>query len=317
METVTTLSSRICMRERLKFQQSFVELVEFRIRQLRDSGRGCTANNYACALHLLKEFMEYSTLPTVELNSNIMKDFQRYMIARNLSMNTISLYNRNLRAAYNYAIEEGIVEVNRNPFRKVFTGQEKTRKRALRKEVVKQLVEMPLPSTGKMNFVRDLFLFSIYTQGMPFVDLAHLTLNNLRGEQLVYKRHKTNQSLRIDLPDCAREIIRRYHEVDNDYLFPILWSSTQRKAVRYDTALRMYNKKLHMISVRLGLTHPLSSYVARHTWASLAKWNGINNMVISEAMGHSNLETTTIYLASLDPGIIADANNTVINSIMR
>lgn len=312
-----TLGELLRRYQKVRFRLNFFDLVEARIQHMREAGQLQTANNYACALNVLRMFCGQSVLATDDLTVSLMKDFQNFMIARHLSLNTISLYNRNLRAVYNFALDEEILKMDKHPFRKVFTGIEPTRKRAIKSDVVRRLIHMDLNDNVKMRFSRDLFLFSIYTQGMAFVDLAHLRIDNLSGQKIFYRRHKTNQRIEIELVDCAREIIDRYHESDSPYLFPILYDREKQHYRKYSTALRMYNRELHVLSQALQLDIPLSSYVARHTWASLAKWNGISSSVISEAMGHRNAETTRIYLASLDMDVITDANHTVIHSLME
>ena len=139
-----------------------------------------------------------SVLATDDLTVSLMKDFQKFMVARHLSLNTISLYNRNLRAVYNFALDEEILKMDKHPFRKVFTGIEPTRKRAVKSDVVRRLIHMDLNDNVKMRFSRGLFLFSIYTQGMAFVDLAHLRIDNLSGQKNFYRRHKTNQRMEIE-----------------------------------------------------------------------------------------------------------------------
>lgn len=312
-----TLKDILRLLEKWTMGGSFFTLVESRVAHLRDSGQKHTADNYLCALNAFKEFRRQKDVPTVELTANIIKDFQNHLVKKGLKMNTVSVYNRNLRAVYNYAVDEEIVKEDKRPFRKAFTGQEKTRKRAVRGDVVKRLIALPL-GDDRLSLAKDLFLFSIYTQGMAFVDLARLTESNIKNGRLVYRRSKTNQSLEMDLFSPALQIIRKYRESakGNPYLFPILYNVAKGRSVEYGTALRSYNRRLRMISAILGLAKPLSSYTSRHTWASLAKWNGVREEVISEAMGHNSLETTTIYLASLDVEVVSSANKTVITSLM-
>lgn len=302
---------------RYLFSHDFFYLVEHRIDHLRRSGQTNTAGNYSCALRLFRMFWQKTCIAAGELNSNVMTDFQKYMIGMHLSMNTVSLYNRSLRAVYNFALEEGLLFSGRQPFRKVFTGMERTRKRAVRRDVVRKIIACGAELGEGMSLSRDLFLFSVYTQGMPFVDLAHLTVENLYGGRISYRRRKTNRHVEVSLPQCALEIIEKYHEKDSRYLFPVLYDSRRNRTVNYNTALRMHNKRLHALSELLHLDTPLSSYVARHTWASIAKWNGVEGAVISEAMGHSSIVTTNIYLASLDDDVIAQANEVVIHSILK
>lgn len=312
-----TLDELLRQYQKVSFRLNFLDLVEARIQHMRDARQLQTANNYACALKLFKKFYVRPVLAMEDLTVSLMKDFQSFMMNRHLSKNTISLYNRSLRAVYNYALDEEILTIDKHPFRKVFTGIERTRKRALKSDVVKRLIHTDLNDNLKMRFSRDLFLFCIYTQGMAFIDLAHLRVDNVSGLRIVYRRHKTNQRIELELLDCAREIIDRYHESESPYLFPILYDHSKQHYRKYSAVLRMYNRELHLLSQLLQLDVPLSSYVARHTWASLAKWNGINNSIISEAMGHSNIETTRIYLASLDVDVISKANYRVIHSLME
>lgn len=297
-----------------RLRRSFFALTESRIAHLRALGQESTADNYRCALCCFREFRRQCDLSPAELTSGLMKLFQQHLQQKGLSMNTISLYIRCLRASYNYALDEELLREDRHPFRKVFTGVEKTRKRAVREEVVRRIMAIDLSDAPSLDFTRDMFLFSIYTQGMPFVDMAHLTEDNLCDGKLTYKRRKTGRSLTLELPSCALFILHKYRPFggESPYLLPLFHPAMKQK---YTSVLRTYNRNLRLISERLGLATPLSSYVARHTWASLAKWNGVDEAVISEAMGHNNVETTTIYLASLDTEVIGTANRMVVSRL--
>lgn len=300
-------------------RNSLFQLFEERILYFEELGKKKTASNYTCAFKHFRQFMKERDIAVGDLTVGLMKDFQHYLVSTGLRMNTVSLYNRELRAVYNYALDEEIIQTDKRPFRKSFTGQEKTRKRAVSQDVVKSLVRFPLTAKKQLEFARDLFLFSIYMQGMPFVDIAHLKKDQMKNGFISYKRKKTNQYLTVKLHDKAKAIIHKYQTGDPDcpYLFPILYDPRRKAFVKYASALRLHNKRLRRISELMGLDEPLTSYVARHTWASLARRCGIHDSIISEAMGHNNLETTTIYLTSLDTGLIASANFKVIASFAR
>lgn len=297
----------------------FFALVTGRIRHFKEQGRHKTVGNYACALKHFMQFRKGKDLPVEDLSVSLIKDFQCYMTGKGLKMNTISLYNRMLNAAYNHALDEEIIQVDKRPFRKNFTGQEKTRKRTLEERTVKRLISLDLKGNMALEFARDMFLFSVYMQGMPFVDIAHLTKAQVRNGQITYQRRKTNGRLTVAIHPHAQAIIDKWQVDDPDcpYLFPILHSRTGKKTVEYGSALRAHNKRLAKVSALLGLDTPLSSYVGRHTWASLARKYGVRENIISEAMGHSHIATTMIYLASLDTGIIASANKKVINNLVK
>lgn len=307
------------MKKKKKAGTSFLKLLESRTDHFKALGKHKTAGNYSCALKHFMQFRQEKDIALEELTSGTMKDFQTHLIGKGLKMNTISLYNRILKAVYNYALDEEIIQEDKRPFRKVFTGVEKTRKRTLGKEALKKIVRADLRGDASLEFARDMFLFSIYMQGMAFVDIARLRKSQIKNRYLVYRRSKTNQCLKIVIQPCAWEIIDRWRVDDKDspYLFPILYNPLKKREVRYDTALRAQNKRLERLASRLKMEEPFSSYVARHTWASLAKWSGVNDTVICEAMGHNNLATTSIYLASLDPNVIAAANRKTLSVFMK
>lgn len=301
-----------------KAKKGFCSLVADRIGHFERLGKKKTADNYECVLRHFRQFRKEEEIAVEDLSVGEMKDFQAYLIGQGLKMNTISLYNRELRAVYHYALDEEIIQTDRRPFRKSFTGREKTRKRAVDSGVVKHLAALSLAGHGMLRFARDLFLFSIYMQGMPFVDIAHLRKDQVRNGWIVYQRRKTNRQLRVKIHPQAQAIIDKYRAADPNcpYLFLILYDPKKRTERNYPSALRVYNKRLCRLSDLLGLDEPLTSYVARHTWASLARQCGTSDTIISEAMGHSHVGVTTIYLASLDTGKVAQANRRVITSLV-
>lgn len=290
------------------------ELMSARIAHFSKQGRQKTADNYACALRHFQLFINGEDVALADVSVSEMKDFQQYLISKGLKMNTVSLYNRVLRAAYHYALDAEIISMDKRPFRKSFTGREKTRKRAVESDIIKRLTKLRLSSNSWLSFSRDLFLFSIYMQGMPFVDMAHLRKEQVKNGWVLYQRRKTNRQLRVKIQPEAQAIIDRYHSDTSlsPYVFPIVYDHSNQKIREYMSALRVYNRHLSLLSTQLGLDEPLSSYVARHTWASLARQCGVSDTVICEAMGHSHVGITTIYLASLDTGLVARANKHVI-----
>lgn len=301
-----------------KAKRGFLSLVVERIEHFEKLGKKKTVDNYVCALKHFWRFREGKELAIDELSVGEMKDFQSYLIRQGLKMNTISLNNRELRAVYNYALDEEIIQTDKHPFRKSFTGREKTRKRAVSSSIVKRLALLSLENKRMLIFARDLFLFSIYMQGMPFVDMAYLKKSQVKRGYITYQRRKTNRQLKVKIHKQAQVIIDRYRVADTDcpYLFPILYNPKKRLICNYSSALRIYNKRLARLSDLLGLEDPLASYVSRHTWASLARKCGASDTEISEAMGHSNVGVTTIYLTSLDTGRVALANRRVITSLL-
>ena len=152
-------------------------------------------------------------------------------------------------------------------------------------------------------------MFSFYMRGISFIDMANLRKSNLKNGYITYARSKTRQILTVKVEECMTDIITRYEsETVDGYLLPIFTAYNRNPA----SQLRTYNKRLKRISTLLELEKPLSSYVTRHTWATLALRKGIPIEVISESMGHENITTTRIYLASLEQSIVDEANAAII-----
>lgn len=296
---------------------SFFSLMEHRIQLLEEADQKRTASNYRGALRMFKKFRNEQDVHTEEITSLLMDTFEVYLKKKGNGMNSSSYYMRILKATYNYGLKKRWIKENKYPFREVFTGIEKTAKRAVDEEVVQKLGQLDLRYKPLLDLAKDMFFFSIYTRGMSFIDIAYLKKENLNGQRLVYKRHKTNQKIEVTLPDCGMQIVQKYLTVmtESDYLFPLLYAPGRRKTIIYSTALHTHNDRLRKISKLLNLSVCLTSYTSRHTWANLAKKNGVETYVISEAMGHTSENTTRIYLASLNNMVLDKANEIVIKSI--
>lgn len=157
-----------------------------------------------------------------------------------------------------------------------------------------------------------MFLFSFYTRGMAFVDMAYLQKKNLKDNVLTYRRKKTGQLLSIRWEDCMESIVNQYSSLSSPFLLSIIKEPTSNTRKQYHNALTLINHNLKAIGKELGLTLPLTMYVARHSWASIARDEGIPISVISEGMGHDSESTTQIYLASLETQVIDNANKKIL-----
>lgn len=303
----------------LDYTKSFFTILQGRVDDLKKNGQKRTATNYEGALRMFRNFRQDRDISPDEINGILMKEFEVYLKGKDNSLNTISYYMRILQAAYNYAVEKCWVKKNVSPFKNVFTGEEKTAKRAVDREVVLELEQLDLKRRPILDLARDIFMFSLYTCGMTFIDIAHLKKENLKGDILEYKRHKTGQLIQMRLPECAVILIRKYAVImgDTDYLFPLLYHPGRKRYCSYDSALRLHNRRLKEISNIMELPEPLTSYVARHTWATLAKYLGIATIIISDAMGHSSEDTTKIYLDKINNTVLDEANNAVAAMISR
>lgn len=280
------------------------------IAQLKQLGKVRTSETYTATLKSFMAFRDDQDVPLDGITSDIMLMYEAYLKARGVRMNTISFYMRNLRAVYNRAAEKGLTAQN-YPFRHVYTGVDKTVKRAIPIKSIKALKEMDLAMNSTLDFARDMFLFSFYTRGMSFVDMAYLKKTNLQNGILTYRRRKTGQELSIKWEKCMAEIIAKYPENKTDFLLPIIKDEGDERR-QYDSALHLVNYRLKELSTMLKLQRPLTMYVARHSWASAAKAKNVPLSVISEGMGHDSEATTQIYLASLETSVVDKANKMIL-----
>ena len=293
---------------------SFLLFTRNLIVQLKQIGKVRTAETYTCALNSFIRFQGETDLFWEAVDSNLMMEYEVYLKAEGVCPNTSSYYMRGLRAIYNRAVEKELT-IQRYPFKHVYTGIDKTVKRAVSVKVIRQIRNLNLEHNPMLDYARDIFMFSFYTRGMSFVDMAYLKKKDLHNGILSYRRQKTNQQLFIKWEKPMQEIIDKYDTTGTPYLLPIIKDVGKDERRQYKNASHLVNCKLKKIGMQLGLTIPLTTYVARHGWASIAKSKNIPISTISEAMGHDSENTTRIYLASLNTSVIDKANSLIIESI--
>ena len=240
-----------------------------------------------------------------------LKRYEAWLRSNKLEENTIGIRFRTLRTIYNYAIEEDIVKAEHYPFKKFKVSKlnQETAKRALSKEDINRILQYQTDN----NFMRlpiDLFAFTYYMGGINFVDIANLTHKNIIDNRLVYKRCKTGKLIKLPLVPQANELIKKYHDSKNPYLFPIYsnrHATEQEKANRLHKVITKVNKRLKQIGEELNIPIPITTYVARHSQATIMKKAGISTAIIGQIMGHSSERVTQVYLDSFDNEQISDA----------
>ncbi len=298
-----------CVGERGSFF-NFMESVILRHEQLNRKG---TAKNYHAALESFRRFRLDEEIDIEDIDSTLMEDYEAWLRENHLAPNSISFYMRILRAVYNRAVAQGLTQ-DRKPFQTVFTGMEKTRKRAISFKEIKRIHDLELSSRPHLEFARDIFLFLFYCRGMSFVDAAYLKKSDISCGVLSYRRQKTSQLLHIRVEPEIREIIDRYSKQDSLYLLPLIYPfGDERK--QYESALRKINSNLKEVGRMANIDKPLTTYVSRHSWATIAKQKNVSLSVISEALGHDSETTTQIYLSSIDLATIDKANRLIINGL--
>lgn len=285
------------------------------ISTMKELGRIRISETYATTLKSFKRFREGRDIQLTRIDSDVIVAYENFLKRTGVTINTSSFYLRNLRAVYNRAVEKGLT-VQRFPFKHVFTGVDKTSKRAIPISTLKEIMAMDLSGSRSMDFARDMFLFSFYTRGMSFVDMAYLKKKDLNRGVLSYRRRKTGQLLYIRWEQCMLDIVKKYDIPESEYLLPIIKpNNTIDKRKQYIYSCHNINRSLKQIGFKLGLYQPLTMYVSRHSWASIAKSKNVPISVICEGMGHNSEATTRIYLASLDSVAIDKANSMILKSL--
>lgn len=322
LETTRQNFSAEDIAERFKAPEKHVSVMAFMWNQVKiktDSNCLGTAKNYRLVAKTFSEFLKGRDICFSELTSYLAEQYSDYLKSKGLVRNSLSFHMRILRAVYNKAVRCGYAEQT-FPFRNVYTGIDRTRKLALGEDVISRLIQLDVSDSPSLSFAKDMFLFSFYTRGMAYIDIAHLRKSNIQGGFIRYARKKTKQMLTVRIEECMQTIIDRYADAVSNlpYVFPILESEDCVTCFhQYRNALRVHNKRLHQISELLGLGHNISSYAARHSWATTARNSNVPLSIISAGMGHTSERTTLIYLASLENSLIDCANKEILDRLNK
>ena len=296
-------------------EQSLSNFMQGVICQLKQLGKIRTSETYTSTLASFMKFRAGQDIILCDIDGNMMMQYEAWLKGKGICPNTTSFYMRILRAVYNRAVENELTE-QRYPFKHVYTGIDKTVKRAMPLKAIRQIKGLDLANNHKLDYARDMFLFSFYTRGMSFVDMAYLRKSDLKNGIITYRRRKTGQLLTVKWEKCMEDIIAKYHSNHaTRYLLPIITNPMVDERTQYHNAISRVNIALKEVARLAGLHIPLTMHVARHCWASVARSKNIPISIISEGMGHDSEATTRIYLASLDTSAIDRANSLILKDL--
>lgn len=281
---------------------------------LKDTGHERTAETYGSALKSFMTFRQGADVMMDTIDDAMMRGYECWLRTRGVVSNTVSFYMRILRAVYNRAVDTGDVP-DKRPFRNVYTGVDRTVKRALPLEAVSRISKLDLSETPQLDYARDVFMLSFCMRGMSLVDMAFLRKTDLSAGRVVYRRRKTGQRLEIAWTPEMQAILDKYPENGTGYLLPIIRRPGINERCAYRNAGYNINRNLKKIGRMVSTSVPLTLYVARHSWASAAKAKGVPLSVICDGMGHDSEATTRIYLASLDTDAIDRANSLILSAL--
>lgn len=292
------------------------------IDEFKTAGRVGNSRVYLMAMRSVMKFTNNKDFPLRHLTFAWLKKYENWYLGRNNrqgkpnSVNGLSINMRTIRAVYNRAIKQDLVSLESYPFRHYTIRKEATRKRAISKLDLAKL-KMVEPQTVRQERAKRYFFVSYYLMGASFIDLAFLRHENIINGRIEYKRRKTGRLHSIKMTSRLEELLKPFLELEgkseNDFLFPVL-TNEQSREKQYDAArdeMGRYNKSLKELGKAAGLSVGLTSYVARHSFATIAKYEGMPTTIISEALGHSNPEITQVYLDSFEQSVLDDWNDRV------
>ena len=300
------------------------------IGMLKREGKFPAMHVYACTLRSYEKFCAEERYPkntTASLSMQEiftperLKEYEDWLVGQQSSPNTISTYMRTLQAVYNRWMSPGIEGYNPVLFKDVYTKVESRTKRALTAEQMEQLRNTDFSVlTLRQQQVLTYFLLMFMLRGMPFIDLAHLRKSDLRNRRITYRRHKTGKLMVVDVPPDAMRLLQKYRDkTDSEYLFPLLHGGLfmEEHHHRYQETLRHFNRELARLMKQLLPGVSVSSYTARHTWATLAYHSGVPVGLISQSLGHSSIRVTMTYLKPFDAEVIDRINRQVISLVKK
>jgi len=295
----------------VKHSTSFKDYSKKLIDQMEKAGQNGNARAYRDAQQAFYKFNNEHDIDLKNITTKKLMQFENKLLEKGLRINSISVYMRTIRAIYNKAIKEELINEKYYPFKKFKIKNEKTVKRSLTKVEIKKIIDLELDSKEK-ELARDIFLFSFHNRGMSFIDIFYLTNSMVSNGRIEYRRKKTKQTFSIKLTDASKKIINYYGRGEaDDFIFPVLSEEDEYKS--YRIGLRLLNKRLKKIGEILEFNIPLTGYVVRHSWATIAKKSGISTSIISEGLGHDSELTTQIYLDSFSNDVLDKANEKITN----
>lgn len=294
---------------------SLLHYIDLQIKQRECSGRFGSVAALRSTRSSVAAFLGSKIAVLADVNGTFVRDYEAWLLRRGVCPNTVCYYMRNLKSVYNQAMLDGYPVCCNNPFRFVYVRPQRTVKRALDRDAMRRIADIDLSAYPHLEQARDLFMFSFFSRGMPFVDMVFLQKSAVSGGVISYRRHKTNQWLHVEVTPQLKTLMEKYAN-DSPWVFPLLEGTGDKLAQykHYRLALERVNRNLKRVAQKCNLDTVLTAYVARHSWATLARESGAPVAVISKGLGHTSEKTTQIYLKEFDRQIV-DRVNRIVSSL--
>jgi len=314
--TIETVTQKI---RKTNVNINVYEFIDGIVTQKKKENKLGNAAVYKQTRTMLHNFTKKDELYFTDITASFLNKYESFFRMKGTKEISISQYMRTLRAIYNLAIIEGYSTKDLYPFKdyNISKLSTKTVKRAISKEDIGKIIKLKLDSDTRLSDSKNYFVFSYFTMGTNFTDLAMLKWSNIKNDRLKYIRAKTNKPYDVGLLPPALEILKYYKKQNNssEYIFPILsefHDSALRVKNRIHKVIKQTNDDLKEIALRAKIDVNLTTYVARHTYATVLKHSGVSTSVISEALGHDSEKTTQIYLDSFQNDVLDEANKNLL-----
>lgn len=316
--SITELKNRVEGKSTVPKEITFKSFSEHLILQMYEINKTGNALVYQTALNRLIAFYGKDDLDFKDVNYVFLERFKHHLLVNGLKINSISNYIRTIRAIYNKAIKMKVVDRSFYPFYDVDIKSEKTAKRAILKEDLCKLRQLSLKQNSGSWKALNYFLLSFYLRGISFTDLAYLKCSDIKEGRIFYKRRKTHKNYSIRLFWEAESLIDQIHVSGDTYILPILPNGVPEDGIKAKKIIRQWikttNKYLKKLSSECDLVDPITTYVSRHSFASIAKRLGYSNELIAEALGHEyGNKITNIYLDDFDNETLDEMHEKVIS----
>lgn len=286
---------------------SFFSFAESLIENMRKAKQFGNAQVYMSAVQAIRSYQKGRDLCFEEISYQYLTNYESDYLSRGNTVNGLSVVLRTVRAIFNKAIKSKLVDRKFYPFEDYKIKSEKTKKRALPRKTLLEIVKLKLEPEHPLFHARNYFLISYNLYGMNFIDLAFLKPEHVQDDRVVYRRRKTSRLYDVHLGDQLRELLSHYLHAgeDREFLFPILKTTdleSQYKEIK--DRRKRYNKDLKGMAELLGIRVNLTSYVVRHSFATQAVWNEVPLKAIQEMLGHESIKTTETYIADLPKKVV-------------
>lgn len=305
LETFTTVE----LKQYLKSDQTDLMTIKFGehiVNELKEAHKHGNARVYDTMLRSIKDFTKGKDIPMKKISYAWLKKYETWYYKKGNTVNGLAFNLRTLHALFNRAIKRKLISGDYYPFKEYKINHEKTRKRAISQADI-QKIKSFIPTTERQARAKDYFMISFYLMGASFVDIAYLKISDIVNGRIEYKRKKTGKlhSIPVSLP--LKALLGKYMDGKgkDDFIFNVIKSNDpQMQIINVRDEMRRYNRSLKEIGVLCGIDANLTSYVSRHSYATIAKYKGVPTAIISEALGHSSEEVTQIYLDSFENAVL-------------